>query len=109
MTAPSRTAMRSPCIAVCRIEPESGLCDGCLRTLDEIAGWGSMGEARREQVWHELARRKAARGEAAARPARAIAATGRPAARAIPAGCDACQSGERPPACETPSGERRCA
>ena len=34
----------SPCISVCRIEPSSGLCEGCLRTLDEIARWGSMND-----------------------------------------------------------------
>ena len=109
MTPSPRDAIRSPCISVCRIEPGSGLCEGCLRTLDEIAAWGSMGEARREQVWHALAQRKAARGEVADGPARAVAATGLHTARVIPAGCDACAAGSRPPACETPSGERRCA
>jgi uncharacterized protein len=29
----------SPCISVCTIDPVSGLCTGCYRTLDEIAGW----------------------------------------------------------------------
>jgi uncharacterized protein len=32
-----RTA--SPCISVCTIDPVSGLCAGCYRTLDEIASW----------------------------------------------------------------------
>ncbi|MFM2044089.1 MAG: hypothetical protein RLY86_2665 [Pseudomonadota bacterium] len=34
--------VKSPCIRVCRIEPDSQLCEGCLRSLDEIARWGSM-------------------------------------------------------------------
>jgi len=29
----------SPCIGVCVINPQHQLCDGCLRTLDEIATW----------------------------------------------------------------------
>ena len=29
----------SPCTSVCFIDPVTGLCAGCLRTLDEIAGW----------------------------------------------------------------------
>ncbi|MGY6633330.1 MAG: DUF1289 domain-containing protein [Alkalilacustris sp.] len=41
-------AIESPCTKVCVIEPESRLCIGCLRSLDEIAGWARMPpEARR--------------------------------------------------------------
>ena len=29
----------SPCIKVCVIDPASGLCTGCWRSLDEIAAW----------------------------------------------------------------------
>ena len=29
----------SPCTNVCTMDPASGLCAGCYRTLDEIAGW----------------------------------------------------------------------
>ena len=29
----------SPCINVCQMDPRTGLCRGCWRTLDEIAGW----------------------------------------------------------------------
>jgi uncharacterized protein len=29
----------SPCIGVCAINPQTQLCDGCIRTLDEIAAW----------------------------------------------------------------------
>jgi hypothetical protein len=29
----------SPCINVCTISPRTGWCEGCYRTLDEIAGW----------------------------------------------------------------------
>ena len=29
----------SPCTGVCRLNPRTGLCEGCRRTLAEIAGW----------------------------------------------------------------------
>ncbi|MCW1431744.1 DUF1289 domain-containing protein [Novosphingobium sp. JCM 18896] len=33
---------RSPCTGVCRIAPTTGWCEGCLRTLDEIADWAML-------------------------------------------------------------------
>jgi hypothetical protein len=47
----------SPCISVCRMDAESGLCEGCFRTLDEIAAWGMASEAQRRALWTELAER----------------------------------------------------
>lgn len=44
----------SPCIQVCNIDPASSLCQGCGRTLDEIACWGSMTEAEKTPVWERL-------------------------------------------------------
>jgi predicted Fe-S protein YdhL (DUF1289 family) len=29
----------SPCTSVCIIDPVTGLCGGCFRTLEEISGW----------------------------------------------------------------------
>ena len=38
----------SPCISVCVMDAASGVCIGCLRTLDEIAAWSVLdGDARR--------------------------------------------------------------
>ncbi|GGK09632.1 hypothetical protein GCM10011394_18830 [Luteimonas terricola] len=42
-------AVQTPCIGVCTIN-DDGLCDGCLRTGDEIAGWLAMEDAQREQL-----------------------------------------------------------
>ena len=36
------TAMPSPCISVCQLDPVSGQCLGCYRTSAEIAAWRSM-------------------------------------------------------------------
>jgi predicted Fe-S protein YdhL (DUF1289 family) len=32
-------AVASPCTSVCSIDPVTGLCGGCFRTLQEISGW----------------------------------------------------------------------
>lgn len=35
----------------------SGLCEGCFRTLDEIAAWSRMDEAGRRAVWKLIEQR----------------------------------------------------
>jgi predicted Fe-S protein YdhL (DUF1289 family) len=49
----------SPCINVCRMRAD-GLCEGCLRTLDEIAAWGTLGDAAKRAVWVLIEQRKTA-------------------------------------------------
>ena len=46
--------IESPCIKVCTLDPGSGRCLGCARTLDEIARWTGMGEAERGRIMREL-------------------------------------------------------
>jgi len=36
---------------------QTGLCIGCLRTIDEIALWGQMSSAEREQVLRQIQQR----------------------------------------------------
>jgi len=36
------THVPSPCVNVCEIDPGTGLCRGCRRTLQEIAEWLEM-------------------------------------------------------------------
>jgi predicted Fe-S protein YdhL (DUF1289 family) len=55
-------AIASPCTKVCTIDPRSGLCCGCGRTLDEIARWMSFSETERSRIMAELPRRLAANG-----------------------------------------------
>jgi predicted Fe-S protein YdhL (DUF1289 family) len=55
--------MKSPCVDVCIMDPESGLCQGCRRTLDEIARWSQMTEREREDVFASLAARKQGKTE----------------------------------------------
>jgi predicted Fe-S protein YdhL (DUF1289 family) len=44
----------SPCISVCRMSADTGLCEGCFRTLEEIAAWGMQGDGERRAVWQLL-------------------------------------------------------
>ena len=44
----------SPCVQICQIEPSTSVCEGCGRTLDEIACWGSMTEAEKAPIWERL-------------------------------------------------------
>ena len=51
----------SPCTDVCRIDASTGWCEGCFRTIDEIAAWGALGDRARRDVWKQLpVRRQAA-------------------------------------------------
>jgi predicted Fe-S protein YdhL (DUF1289 family) len=40
------------------MDPDSDLCRGCLRTLDEIARWGTMTDEERERILSLLEVRK---------------------------------------------------
>jgi predicted Fe-S protein YdhL (DUF1289 family) len=53
----SATPVPSPCVSICRMNPDSGWCEGCGRTIDEIARWSSMSDDARRAVWAQLARR----------------------------------------------------
>ena len=44
----------SPCIKVCAVDGQTGLCLGCGRTLSEIGGWIKLGEDGRTDVMSAL-------------------------------------------------------
>ena len=46
--------MRTPCIKICVVDGESGLCLGCYRRLNEVAGWSKMTPEARDAVMAEL-------------------------------------------------------
>jgi predicted Fe-S protein YdhL (DUF1289 family) len=50
--------IESPCIKVCRMDRELGLCLGCFRTLDEIAVWDQMRDEVRIGILATVARRR---------------------------------------------------
>jgi len=47
----------SPCISVCRMDAASGLCEGCFRTIEEIADWGMASDDAKRALWHTLVQR----------------------------------------------------
>ena len=49
--------METPCIKICVLDPASGLCSGCGRSLDEIADWGRFSDAERRRIMGELPER----------------------------------------------------
>ena len=49
--------MESPCILVCSIDIEKGICFGCGRTTDEITAWSMMGDERRSAIMAALPER----------------------------------------------------
>lgn len=55
--APPRP-IRTPCVKVCAVDGESGLCLGCFRTLPEIAGWARLTEDVRGRILAELPSRR---------------------------------------------------
>ena len=57
VTAPPRP-IATPCVQVCVVDGESGLCLGCFRTLGEVAGWSRLSDAARARVMAELPARK---------------------------------------------------
>jgi len=49
-----RDEIASPCVKLCVVHPEARICVGCLRSIDEIAGWSRMSPEARAAVMAEL-------------------------------------------------------
>jgi uncharacterized protein len=58
------TGVASPCVSVCRMNAANGLCEGCFRTIDEIAHWGLFDDDEKRAVNALLPARRAASGAA---------------------------------------------
>jgi len=48
----------SPCVNVCRMHAPTGWCEGCARTIGEIAAWSKYDDASKRRVWALLPARK---------------------------------------------------
>lgn len=55
------TAVSSPCVKLCQLDPATRLCQGCGRSLDEIGRWSNLSEAERRAIMTELPTRLGAR------------------------------------------------
>ena len=51
----------SPCTNVCKMSPVTGYCEGCRRTIAEIAGWSEYDDGRKLAVLARLPARKTRR------------------------------------------------
>ncbi len=49
---------KSPCTSLCVLDPATGWCEGCRRTLDEIGRWSAMTAAEKWAVLQEIRARK---------------------------------------------------
>lgn len=58
MNQPVEASVPSPCINVCKMNERSGLCEGCLRTLDEIAMWGEASNPQKLAILARLVERR---------------------------------------------------
>lgn len=66
-----RDEIESPCIKVCVVHPETRLCTGCNRSIDEIAMWGRLSADARRAIMAELPTREPApKGRRGGRSAR---------------------------------------
>ena len=51
----------SPCTNVCKMSPVTGYCEGCQRTIGEIAGWSAYSDPQKRAVLVRLPARKSQR------------------------------------------------
>ena len=58
MSADPSQSIATPCVKVCMVDGESGLCLGCYRTLAEIAGWARLDVETRAALIAELPERQ---------------------------------------------------
>ena len=62
-TLPGAEAERSPaspCLGICLMDPRTRMCRGCLRTIEEIAGWYTASNAEKRAILKRLDERRAA-------------------------------------------------
>ena len=55
-----RDEVPSPCVKICVVHPETRLCTGCLRTIEEIGAWSRMSAEERRSIIDTLESRRPA-------------------------------------------------
>ena len=53
----------SPCIGLCVLDPETGFCKGCFRSIEEIGAWIGLDDVGRRQVLDRVAERRRPGGD----------------------------------------------
>lgn len=54
-----RPEIESPCVKLCQVHPQTRLCIGCKRSIDEITNWSRYSDAQRAQLMQEIETRQA--------------------------------------------------
>jgi uncharacterized protein len=52
----------SPCTRQCTLNPDTNICMGCYRTLEEILDWAKLSAREKQAVLDKLADRRAEHG-----------------------------------------------
>ena len=55
-----REEIESPCVQICLIHPDTRLCTGCARSIDEIAEWSRLSPEERKAIMQDLPNRSPA-------------------------------------------------
>ena len=42
--------IESPCINICELDPNTNLCLGCNRTIEEITNWSTMNDSNKKKI-----------------------------------------------------------
>jgi len=58
MTAATDEPVKSPCTSVCKMDERTGWCLGCMRTIDEIAGWSVLDASAKRRIGESLGARR---------------------------------------------------
>jgi uncharacterized protein len=67
--ASSERMPASPCIGICLLDPSTGYCRGCLRSVAEIATWHEASAAEKHAILARIAgRRRLDNGRASGSP-----------------------------------------
>ena len=61
-STPAKRLPPSPCVGICTMNDDVGLCLGCGRNRDEITGWISIDDDSKIKIWKELPERMAQLG-----------------------------------------------
>jgi predicted Fe-S protein YdhL (DUF1289 family) len=60
--AQTRHPTPSPCTSVCQMNPDTGWCEGCFRSIDEIIQWSALDDAAKRAIWQALPGRRVKAG-----------------------------------------------
>ncbi|MEM8740604.1 MAG: DUF1289 domain-containing protein [Pseudomonadota bacterium] len=65
-----RQEVESPCVKICVVHPQAGICVGCHRSIEEIGRWSAMTPEERREIMEALDGRRELLRDAANRPSR---------------------------------------